>query len=479
MSRGAEGPYWERNRVPRMYEGSNKQRLLSIFKDVVLPLADSYLATRRGFRWSPELRSLFVGDRQFDAESISRVFLVGAGKAGVPMARAVVDTLKEDYSLWAKFAGGTVNVYRDQANESIPGVALFPADHPNPNEASVEGARAALSLLAQAGKGDLIVAVISGGGSSLLALPQQGISLEDFRLANQALVTGGPTIQEINTVRKHLSQVKGGRLREAAPHSRFVTLILSDVIGDDLSSIASGPSVPDATTCDDAVHVLEQYGLWDAIPASVQECLLKGDPKQAERAKLWADVLSPSTENLVVASNTVVLAALEAGLSTIDVEGRKPTVFVEHCPVQGPVEQAVEQNLRQALAAAGEAHLPALVVFGGEPIVTVPASATGTGGRMLHYALLAVRLVAGHNITVLASGTDGIDGTAPAAGAVVTGATLDEAQAVDLKPDEYLANYDSYGFFSELESRTGRRFVNMTGPTGTNVNDIMLWLFET
>ena len=143
------------------------------------------------------------------------------------------------------------------------------------------------------------------------------------------------------------------------------------------------------------------------------------------------------------------------------------------------VEQAVEQNLRRASAVAEEAHLPAFVMFGGEPVVRVPASATGTGGRMLHYALLAVRLIAGRDITVLASGTDGIDGTAPAAGAVVTGTTQDEAQAVELKPDEYLANYDSYGFFSELESRTGRRFVNMTGPTGTNVNDIMLWLFGT
>jgi glycerate 2-kinase len=462
-----------------MHEGSNGQELLSIFKDIVLPLADSYLATRRGFRWSREQHSLFVGDRQYRVENISRKFLVGAGKAGVPMARAFVDTLKEDDSLWAKFAGGTVNVYRDQAAEPIPGVTLFPADHPNPNDASLEGARAALSLLEQAGKDDLVVAVISGGGSSLVELPQQGISLEDYRLANRALVTGGPTIQEINTVRKHLSQVKGGRLRLAAPESRFITLVLSDVIGDDLSSIASGPSVPDTTTCSDAVDVLTEYGLWDAVPVSVQQCLLRGDPDEASKTALWPDVLAPRTQHLVVASNGVILDALEGSLSSVEIEGRSPSVLVEHRPVLGPVEQAVVETLQQASASAEGALSPTLVVFGGEPVVRVPDGATGTGGRMLHYALLAVRLIAGHDIAVLASGTDGIDGTSPAAGAVVTGATLQAASGAGLDPDEYLANYDSYGFFVALESRTGRRFLNMTGPTGTNVNDIMLCLFGT
>ncbi|MFC2008546.1 glycerate kinase [Chloroflexota bacterium] len=462
-----------------MYEGSNEQRLLSIFKDIVLPLADSYLATRRGFRWSREQRSLFVGDRQYEVESISRIFLVGAGKAGVPMARAFVDTLKEDDSLWAKFAGGTVNVYRNQATETIPGVSLFAADHPNPNQASLDGARAALELLGRAGTDDLVVAVISGGGSSLLALPQEGITLEDFRLANQALVTGGPTIQKINTVRKHLSQVKGGRLRLAAPGSLFVTLVLSDVIGDDLSSIASGPSVPDATTCNDAVEVLNQHGLWDVVPTSVQDCLLRGDPDEAKKAELWAGVLASRTHNMVVSSNAVILDALEDRLAGVKIEGKTPSVFVEHNPVLGPVDQVVEQNLQQASALAETAPSPALVLFGGEPVVRVRPDATGTGGRMLHYALLAMRPIAGRDIAVLASGTDGIDGTAPAAGAVVTGTTLEEASAAGLEPEKFLANYDSYGFFSALESRTGRRFLNITGVTGTNVNDIMLCLFRT
>jgi len=422
---------------------------------------------------------MVVGDELYPLDSISHIYLVGAGKAGAPMARAIVDTLGEDSSLWAKYAGGTVNVYRDQAAESIPGVTLFSADHPNPNGASLQGAQAALELVKQAGKDDLVVAVISGGGSSLLALPQEGISLEDFRAVNRALVTGGPTIQEINTVRKHLSQVKGGRLREAAPHSRFVTLVLSDVIGDDLSSIASGPSVPDSTTCAQAVEVLRQHALWDAVPASVHDCLLKGDAQESTRATLWADVLAPHTHNLIVASNAVILNALEDELGSIDIEGRTASIHVEHQPVLGPVVQAVERNMEQASAVAANSNLPAFVLFGGEPVVRVPEEATGTGGRMLHYALLAVRLIAGRHITVLASGTDGIDGTAPAAGAVIDGRTLEKAEAVGLAPEPYAEAYDSYGFFRELESRTGQQFVNMTGPTGTNVNDIMLWLFET
>ena len=460
-----------------MQKGSVADKLLSLFRDSVLPLADAYLATRRAFRWLPDAEALVAADRSYPLRDIRHIYLVGAGKAGIPMARAVVDTLQEDGRLRDRFAGGTVNVYRDQARTTIPGVTLFGADHPNPNEDSLAGARAALELLSRAGKRDLVVAVISGGGSSLLELPQDGICLDDFRATNRVLVTGGPTIQEINTVRKHLSLVKGGRLRLAAPDAEFVTLVLSDVIGDDLSSIASGPTVPDATTCHDAVEVLERHHLWERVPESSRACLSRGDPAEAERARLWRERLLEHTYSVVVASNAVVLSALRRLLSSTEYARAFPKVLVEDTPVTGSVDQAVAQHHARALELSGADRGRALLVCGGEPVVRVPAGATGTGGRMLHYALLAALRVANTGWTVLAAGTDGIDGTSPAAGAVITGETVPLAESHGLSPAGYLAAFDSFGFFKELESRTGRRSLIMTGPTGTNVNDIMLWSF--
>jgi len=463
--------------VPPMQEGSVADRLVSLFKGSVLPLADAYLATRRHFRWSKKDCGLICCERRYPLDSIGHIYLVGAGKAGVPMARAIVDALQEDDRLWARFGGGTVNVYRDQARAAIPGVTLFAADHPNPNAESVAGARAALALLDRARKGDLVVAVISGGGSSLLTLPQEGICLDDFRATNHALVTGGPTIQEINAVRKHLSQVKGGRLRLAAPEAEFVTLVLSDVIGDDLSSIASGPTVPDATTCRDAIDVLQRHRLWERIPESSRTCLTRGDAGESERARLWRAGVTERTRAVVVASNAVVLTSLRELLSTSEYRDLFAKVLVEDTPVIGPLDSAVAQHFARAREESQTGHSPGLLVFGGEPVVKVPAGATGTGGRMLHYALLAALRIAETPWTVLAAGTDGIDGTSPAAGAVVTGETIPLAKSHGLDAGTYLDAFDSYGFFQEMESLTGRNILIMTGPTGTNVNDIMLWSF--
>ncbi len=459
-----------------MQEGSSRDKLLSLFKDVVLPLADAYAATRSTLQWSAQDTSLVIGDRRIAVPEISRIYLVGAGKAGVPMARGVVDTLQEDAGLWSKFAGGTVNVYRDQASASIPGVTLYAADHPHPNQASVDGARAALDLISHATAGDLVIAVISGGGSSLLTLPGEGISLDDFGATNRVLVTGGATIQEINTVRKHLSQVKGGRLRMAAPEAMFVTLVLSDVIGDDLSSIASGPTVPDPTTCADAIKVLEQHGLWGRIPEACQSHLIKGDPREPHRAALWSEQLTPRTHTVIVASNAVLLRSLSHLLASPQYSSLASNLHVEESPVLGPVDEAVDHHFSLATTLAASPGRGTLLLFGGEPTVSVPPGAGGTGGRMLHYALLAAMRIAGRDWTILASGTDGIDGTAPAAGAVVDGTTVQLALEHDLLPEEYLHSFDSYGFFKELERRSGERFLNVTGPTGTNVNDIMLWL---
>ncbi|MFW6102724.1 MAG: glycerate kinase type-2 family protein [Chloroflexota bacterium] len=457
-----------------MHTGGTREQLLSLYRDTILPLADAYQATRRHLRWNPGSGTLFVGDRSYPLSSLGRVFLVGAGKAGVQMARAVVDVLREDEHLWSRFAGGSVNVYREQAHESVPRVTFYPADHPTPNEYSVAGARAAVELLSTTQADDLVLAVISGGGSSLLTLPQEGMSLDDLRAANRVLVTGGPSIQEINIVRKHLCRVKGGGLRMAAPSARFATLILSDVIGDDLSSIASGPTVQDCSRCADAVSVLESYSLLERMPTAARACLLRPNPEEETWGARWNELID-RTQTVIVASNAVLLEELARTIAT----GKDHTpglhVILEPVPVTGMVSHVTAEHARHCEEQLRKTGGPLMVLFGGEPVVVVPEGAEGTGGRMLHYALLTAQRIAGTEWTVLASGTDGIDGTAPAAGAVVDGDTARLAAEMGLDTTRCLERFDSYGFFRALEECSGNRFLNAPGPTGTNVNDIMLW----
>jgi len=333
-------------------------------------------------------------------------------------------------------------------------------------------------MLSRAGKGDLVLAIISGGGSSLLTLPYEGMTLDDLRAVNRVLVTGGPAIQEINTVRKHLCRVKGGGLRLAAPEATFATLILSDVIGDDLSSIASGPTVPDYTTRADALAVLESYSLLERIPESARARLMNPSPEEERLRTLWEECAA-RTQTVIVASNAVLLDTLTEQLEHNQVFGTGLHIIRERAPVLGPVQAVVPEHLRRCEELRQESGVPLMVLFGGEPVVAVPDGAHGTGGRMLHYSLLAADAIEGTGWSILASGTDGIDGTAPAAGAVVDGATTRLSRKLGLEPAYFLRHFDSYGFFQKLEDGTGQHFLNMPGPTGTNVNDIMLWVHGT
>jgi len=457
-----------------------EQTLQILFRELVIPLASAYLAVRRAIHWDEEEKALKVGDRSYPLSQIKNIYMVGMGKAGVPMARAVVEILQGNSLLWEKFRGGVVNVYREQAREKVPGVKCFAADHPSPNQASVDGAKSSLDMLRRTSTGDLVVAVISGGGSSLLTFPANSIGLKEFRITNELLVTGGASIQEINTVRKHLSQVKGGKLRMAAPEANFLTLILSDVVGDDLSSIASGPTVPDSSTFQDAIQVLQKYGLWEKIPVQIKGYLQRGaEGKEEETLKgeLWEQELAERTFNFVVASNYSLLKAMEVELSKPGYrEIGQPAV--DFTPVTGKVEEAIERHFHEATGLFEKVKkdgIPKILLCGGESTVKVPEYAKGRGGRNQHYALLAAHKITGYPWTVLSAGTDGIDGNSPAAGAIVDGNTITLAREKGLNPEESLADFDSYGFFEKLEERSGQRFLIRTGPTGTNVNDIMLW----
>ncbi len=463
-----------------MEERQRKETLQAMFRELILPLASAYLAVKRFIHWDEEEKALKVGDKSYLLSEIGSIYLVGAGKAGVPMSRGVVEILQGNPLLWQKFQGGVVNVYRDQAGEKVPGVKFFAADHPNPNQASVEGAKSSLDILRKTRAGDLVVAVISGGGSSLLTFPANSIGLKEFRITNELLVTGGASIQEINTVRKHLSQVKGGKLRMAAPEANFLTLILSDVIGDDLSSIASGPTVADFSTFQGAIQVLKKYQLWEKIPAEVRLYLrrgIEGKEEETLKGELWEKKLANHTYNFLVASNSFLLKALDRELRS---PGYREIgqLAVDFTPVTGKVEEAVEKHFHQAkelFEKVKKDGISRILLCGGESTVKVPEYVKGRGGRNQHYALLAAQKITGYPWTVLSAGTDGIDGNSPAAGAIVDGSTITLAREKGVNPEESLADFDSYGFFEKLEERSGQRFLIRTGPTGTNVNDTMLW----
>lgn len=463
-----------------MEEKQRKETLQDIFRELVIPLSSAYLAVKRGIRWNEEEKALKVGDRSYLLSEIKKIYLVGAGKAGVPMSKAVVEILQGNPLLWEKFQGGVVNVYREQAREKVSGVKFFAADHPSPNQASVDGAKYSLDILRRTTAGDLVVAVISGGGSSLLTLPANAIGLKEFCIANELLVTGGASIQEINTVRKHLSWVKGGKLRMAAREANFLSLILSDVIGDDLSSIASGPTVPDLSTFQAAVQVLQKYGLWEKIPAEIKHYLQRGTEGKEEetlKGELWEKELAKRTFSFLVASNSSLLKALERELRS---PGYREIgqLAVDFTPVTGKVEEAVEKHFDEAkelFELVKKEGISRILLCGGESTVKIPEYVKGRGGRNHHYALLAAQKITGYPWTVLSAGTDGIDGNSPAAGAIVDGNTITLAREKGVSLEKSLADFDSYGFFKELEERSGEKFLICTGPTGTNVNDIMLW----
>jgi hydroxypyruvate reductase len=373
-----------------------------------------------------------------------RTVVVGAGKAAASMARAV-----EDH--WSGPLEGLV-VTRYGHGVDTRHIEVLEAGHPVPDEAGLEAAQRILMLVGSLSPDDLLLALISGGGSALLTLPATGVRPEDKRALNRDLLRSGASIGEINAVRKHLSAIKGGRLALAAHPARVVSLIISDVPGDDPATIASGPTVPDPTSLADARAVLAKYGI--APPPGIAARL--GDPK-AETPKP-GDVRFAHVENRVIATAAGSLAAAaklaaDAGIAPIvlgdDIEGEARAVAVEQA------RMAVEW------ARAGK---PQVIISGGETSVTV--SGSGRGGRNAEFLLALAAALDGHpNIHAIACDTDGIDGTEDNAGAVLRPDSLERARILGLDARAMLDNNDGYGFFAALGD------LIVTGPTRTNVND--------
>ena len=404
---------------------------------------------------------LIVGDRAYRLADFRRVVVIGAGKASAPMAAAVEEVVGDRLPI-----EGSVTV---RYGNSAPTrhVRIREGGHPVPDAAGAEGTQAIVELLEDIDERDLVVCVISGGGSALLTLPDDDLSLDDLQRTTDALLRSGATINEFNVVRKHLDAVKGGGLARLAAPARLVTLMLSDVVGNPLDAIASGPTVADTSTWSDAAAVFDRYGLWDRVPASVARRLRAGVAGHLPDTPKPGDPLFERTQAVIVGSNLLACqaaasAASEAGFSTLVL-----TTYVEGEARE--VSRVLAGLLREVDASGHPLQRPCCLIAGGETTVTIRGG--GRGGRNQELALSAAFSLQGTRDVLLASiGTDGSDGPTDAAGAFVDGTTLDRARALGLDAARYLADNDSYTFFDRLGD------LIRTGPTNTNVNDLYVLL---
>lgn len=399
---------------------------------------------------------LKLDGHSFDLRKTKHIYVVGGGKASGSMAEGLETILGK------RISGGLVNVPQRSKNKTKI-IKLHAASHPIPSEKGVEGTQVMLEIAEQAGKDDLVICLISGGGSSLMPLPRDGISITDKKTLTDALLKSGANIDEINTVRKHISGVKGGWLAKKAYPARILNLILSDVVGDPLDFIASGPTVPDSTTFSDAINVLNRYNLWDRAPASVKQVLTDGRRGKIPETPKADDKAFKKVYNVIVGNNRTASAAAYEYLRSAHVNVLLLTASLEG---EAKTVGTVLASIANELAVFGNpVSKPAGIVFGGE--TTVVVTGTGLGGRNQEISLgAALRLRHIDGVAVASLSTDGVDGPTDAAGAIVDGKTLAKAQKIELLPEKYLADNDSYHFFSRLND------LIFTGPTGTNVNDI-------
>jgi glycerate 2-kinase len=390
-----------------------------------------------------------------------RTIVIGAGKAGGSMAQAVEALWPAEKPLEGLVVTryGHIPPRPDGLKQRID---IVEASHPVPDAAGLDAAQRILAMVQGLTKSDLVLCLISGGGSALLTLPADGLTLEDKQRINKQLLNSGANIGEMNCVRKHLSRIKGGRLAAACAPARVVTLTISDVPGDDPSVIASGPTVPDVTTCADALAILKRYGI--DIPAAIREQLESGaleTPKPGDEAFNGHEVhmIATPQQSLEAAAQAARAAGIEAYILSDEMEGESREVG----KVQAALARAVSSKNQPF-------QKPCVILSGGETTVTVKplkdGAARGKGGRAGEFCLgLALALQGQPGVYAMAADTDGIDGMEDNAGAFVAPDTLARAVAKGMKVDVFLDRNDAYGYFEPLGDLV------ITGPTHTNVND--------
>jgi glycerate-2-kinase len=410
---------------------------------------------------SLQVNRLFINDFSFNLDAFRQIFVIGAGKASALMGAEVERILGD------RITEGHI-VVKYGHSSALKKIKVTEAGHPVPDSNGFSATRSILEISARADVNDLVICLLSGGGSALLADFPEGSSPEEMMIVNNQLVNSGATIKEINTVRKHLSDVKGGQLARAVYPGTMLSLILSDVIGDPLDVIASGPTVPDHSTFRQAKEIITKYDLTGSLPQSIINYLDKGSSGERPETPKEGDTAFDKTFNILIGNNKL---ALEAAMQKAIGLKMKAEIITDR--LEGDINGVSEYIIATALKykCNNDVSKPVCLLFGGEP--TVKVSGNGTGGRNQHLALYCSVLLRNQKgITILSAGTDGSDGPTTAAGSVVDCDTFSDAVSQKIIPDEYLKRFDSFNFFT----RAGGHII--TGPTMTNVMDIVVVIVE-
>lgn len=433
------------------------RRTLDRCLSAALCAVDPVHALRHQVRFRNSILS--VGPHQYDLRRVRRVVVVGAGKAAAPMAREMERLLGRRLT-----AGFVVTKYGHRVPTRR--IEVLEAGHPVPDAAGAGGAARVLAIARSLSSRDLLIVLVSGGASALLPAPAEGLSLIDKQETTQLLLKSGATIQEVNAVRKHLSALKGGQLA-VATKARVVSVILSDVLGDDLASIGSGLTAPDPTTFVMARAILKRYRLWEKLPQSVRRHVARGCRGQVRETPKSNAAVFRQVHNVIIGNNQ---AAVDTAARTIWKSGLTP--FILTTTLTGEARDAARAFgalAKQIVRRGRPAARPCCLLAGGE--LTVRVRGNGVGGRAQEFALAAAKEIAGlKDVWIVGIGTDGTDGPTDAAGAVVDGTTWETAIARKLNPQRALAHHDAH----PLLQRMG--LLIHTGPTGTNVNDLYLLL---
>lgn len=405
---------------------------------------------------------LLIFDKKINLNKVNNIYVIGVGKAVIPMAKAVINKLGDRIT-----SGLLISKHQREKNnrEFEEKTQIFYGGHPIPSRQSIESTKKLITFLKKVKENDLIINLISGGGSALMTLPCEGIALDDIRDFTNILLKSGATIQEINTIRKHIDMIKGGGLARMTYPAHMETLILSDVLGDQISMIASGPTSMDETTYKDAWEIIQKYNIKNEIPKSIINHLIKGLRGEAQETVKSGDGVMRNVTNNIVGSLTTAItiaekAAKESGYNTAILS----TKLIGEARELGKVFGSILANMVESDSLIQK---PACVIAGGETTVTITGN--GKGGRNQELALGAVGQIDGlRDCCLISIATDGEDGPTDAAGAFVTGRTKSRAIEKGLEHEKYLANNDAYNFFEIIDNLV------KIGPTGTNVNDLLL-----
>jgi len=401
-------------------------------------------------------------EKVFYLDAFKKIFLIGTGKASASMAQAIEKIFGDRI---------TKGIIITKYGHILPlkETKWIECGHPLPDQKGLEGAKKVEALLKESGPGDLVIFLLSGGGSALLPLPAEGITLEEKQQVTQFLLDCGADIREINTIRKHISQIKGGWLARWAFPSTVIGLILSDVVGDPLDVIGSGPTVPDISTFEEAWGILTKYDLIERIPPSIRNHLLRGKEGKVEETPKPGEKTFEKVHNYLIGSNLLALRAAEKEASSLGLN-----TLILSSSIVGDTREAARFHAaiaKEVISTGNPIPRPACIISGGETTVTVKGH--GLGGRNQEFALAGALEISGlEKVVLLSGGTDGTDGPTDASGALADHTTVSRARAAGLDPKAHLENNDAYPFFQRLGD------LLITGPTHTNVMDVRILLVD-